>query len=686
MASTLPSTDPFFQIFQSERQTIWERNQHLSEQDRDCIWRHRKSQLVSLLSTDQAQHAQAAHTPRTVSYGGPCVPSTFASPFDLAMNRTEDLSVQSAPNPMTQSYSTSPAASNRAHRLPSSEFALQYRLPESRSSGADPFSTYTLSRSAFGQAASQPQPLPTTESHVNEFDPSEYIASFGAAPTLSPHDTSLPYQQEAHHLSPSQAMNTNWSNFTYDAASPSTSVGELTVGSTLASPSDSMSRQQSSASTYFASPADMARVQSNFSHVSDSCFRDEFAASAPSIAKPSGGSIDGVSLFPVMPFSSGDGFSSSQFPLSVTGAPQAPSSQSMSRGTMVGDAAGSLSPQGESRTTPVSQPRSSRRHVEQLAQGARPIAPKAGDGSDCASMSRKSSEHQMIRISSENGLTKSVAAISKAPYIRPVHPKIMCQKCNDHPEGFRGEHELRRHTERVHSEIRKVWVTVDASTNGKFLANCKACRNGKKYGAYYNAAAHLRRAHFNPRKRGRKGKNEERRGGKGGGDHPAMDFLKQFWMKEVEEYVPENVSKRSSSNHIDLSHDDDDAAGDMDDSPPAQDLVPEADFSAYTSAPGLAYPPAPASMPLTTGQTNLATTMTSFDVNSMAPAASFAPTDFNMLDAYAPAPSMPSASPPMYNLGQQQQQSTLQQQLPQQFHPTLPFNMNAPTDFYYVQP
>ena len=60
------------------------------------------------------------------------------------------------------------------------------------------------------------------------------------------------------------------------------------------------------------------------------------------------------------------------------------------------------------------------------------------------------------------------------------------------------------------------------------------------YGAYYNAAAHLRRAHFHPRKRGRKGKHDEKRGGKGGGDDPPMDILKQKWMKEVEIVAPTN--------------------------------------------------------------------------------------------------------------------------------------------------
>jgi hypothetical protein len=55
-----------------------------------------------------------------------------------------------------------------------------------------------------------------------------------------------------------------------------------------------------------------------------------------------------------------------------------------------------------------------------------------------------------------------------------------------------------------------------------------------------NSLISLRRAHFNPRKRGRKAKTEaEKRGGKGGGNWPAMDYLKDRWMREIEEAVDE---------------------------------------------------------------------------------------------------------------------------------------------------
>lgn len=116
--------------------------------------------------------------------------------------------------------------------------------------------------------------------------------------------------------------------------------------------------------------------------------------------------------------------------------------------------------------------------------------------------------------------------------------RTFCHLCSDHPGGFHGEHELRRHIELAHSVNRTVWVCVDISPDKTFLANCKACKNGKWYGSMYRAAAHLRRTHFNPRKRRRGGRGEasddDHRGGKGGGNNPPMDVLKQ-WMEEREE-------------------------------------------------------------------------------------------------------------------------------------------------------
>ena len=177
--------------------------------------------------------------------------------------------------------------------------------------------------------------------------------------------------------------------------------------------------------------------------------------------------------------------------------------------------------------------RQSRREREiNVAAASRPLAPKAIESEAEALFAP--SNAQMARIRSEDGSSKTVGVISKTPYVRPQHPKIMCQHCNERPDGFRGTHELDRHIARAHAVVRKGYICVAPSFQKDFLDNCKHCRNKKVYGAYYNAAAHLRRAHFHPRKRGRKGKNDEKRGGIGGGDHPAMDWLKQYWIQETE--------------------------------------------------------------------------------------------------------------------------------------------------------
>ena len=77
----------------------------------------------------------------------------------------------------------------------------------------------------------------------------------------------------------------------------------------------------------------------------------------------------------------------------------------------------------------------------------------------------------------------------------------------------------------------------DSPTSLLMLTSATACRARKTYGANYNAAAHLRRAHFNPpkNKRGGRGKKSEGRGGMGGGNKPSMEELKK-WMYEQWEY------------------------------------------------------------------------------------------------------------------------------------------------------
>ncbi|KAI7919193.1 hypothetical protein M9X92_006504 [Pyricularia oryzae] len=164
-------------------------------------------------------------------------------------------------------------------------------------------------------------------------------------------------------------------------------------------------------------------------------------------------------------------------------------------------------------------------------------------------------------------------------YERPKHPKVHCTKCPDHPE-FRGEHELRRHTDAKHKSTASKWVCRDPRTadpSAEFegpvpvqpLDQCKHCKGKKLYGAYYNAAAHLRRTHFKEkpvrsRNTGDKTKDDasakkadaERRAGHGGGDWPSMDVLKS-WMEEIKVKVGDGDEEKPVQGEQDAAEEDD---------------------------------------------------------------------------------------------------------------------------------
>ncbi|TRX89724.1 hypothetical protein FHL15_009314 [Xylaria flabelliformis] len=131
------------------------------------------------------------------------------------------------------------------------------------------------------------------------------------------------------------------------------------------------------------------------------------------------------------------------------------------------------------------------------------------------------------------------AGSSQTRFIRPIQPRVFCDQCDKHKEGFRGEHELRRHKDAMHQTHVKKFICIDPRKYGlphdtrvvNPLSNCKSCKAQKKYGAYYNAAAHLRRNHFRERlPPGRK--NSGANGGNGSENWPPLKEMMN-WMKEI---------------------------------------------------------------------------------------------------------------------------------------------------------
>ena len=211
------------------------------------------------------------------------------------------------------------------------------------------------------------------------------------------------------------------------------------------------------------------------------------------------------------------------------GSSSSPSSFEMKPSPSTGSDSSSVSVSSQSR---LSATMASKEAVTRNSN-SRPIAPKMDRYGDASSTGADVPEPKIIAVQAEDGTVKHKAEISRQVRQPQQRKTTFCSFCNDQPQGFHGDHELRRHIDRHHSQIRKVWICKDASADGAFLSNCKACRNGKTYGANYNAAAHLRRAHFNPCKnrRGGRGKKSENRGGMGGGNWPPMEELKN-WMYE----------------------------------------------------------------------------------------------------------------------------------------------------------
>lgn len=370
-----------------------------------------------------------------------------------------------------------------------------------------------------------------TNNGMVEYTPEQYINNC-IEPSSSP-SLPLAHNPDSRQMHVELTPNMQWSQSIDGSISPST------PSTTPVTHSSNMSRH-GSFNPQFLDELSMLRVHSDSSSIYPPLLSEDGSFSYHVESKSISACADSS------PFSNFTGSPSENFfsPAHVSSSASALES-SENKAYLVEDMRRSPSSSSESNASSASassmSSRQSRREREINAVAAsRKIAPKAIESNE--ETRSASSNVQMVRIRSEDGSSRDVGVITKTPYIRPQHPKIMCQSCNERPNGFRGTHELERHIARAHASVRKGFICVDASANKKFLANCKHCRNQKAYGAYYNAAAHLRRAHFHPRKRGPKGKRDEKRGGIGGGDDPPMDFLKQFWIKEVEVVEPKQTS------------------------------------------------------------------------------------------------------------------------------------------------
>ena len=129
--------------------------------------------------------------------------------------------------------------------------------------------------------------------------------------------------------------------------------------------------------------------------------------------------------------------------------------------------------------------------------------------------------------------------LSKAYASKPTRPsshaQFKCTQCNEKPLEFHSLHELQRHIDNVHIMSRKAWICIDISPSKDFLSGCENCTTQKRHGASYNAAEHLRRAHF------RKTSRADRAPGTRSDQEVSCTSPEELrkWMQEVTDPIPQ---------------------------------------------------------------------------------------------------------------------------------------------------